>query len=191
MTVTHWDDKCYVTITKSGGSDTEYRCKTRDITVGGGEAGIEVLNVNCGQLTKRSRPEAFTIGFTDIVMLEASDWRQLKEGGTDAAQPIEVTSGTSRDQFRIALLWTNQTGVTSATNQAITGTNQAYRVVMKDCYFNSMEETWTDQLLAGSAEFSVAAQDATASGNVLWQSKDAAAGTMSTLSAYTGGNFGN
>lgn len=184
-----WQDVCWVTIAKDGGSDTHWCSKTRDITVGGGSLSIDTLNVNCGQIIKLNRPEPFEITFDNILPVTADDFRQFKEGGTDTTQPIEVTSGTSRDQFRVAILWANTTGLAGAT-VAVTD-SAAYRIVARDCYFTGMEERWTDQLLEGSATFTVPAEDSSGNGCMLWQSITGSGTTLSALTSYTAGSFGN
>ena len=181
-----WQDTCVVTIAKSGGSEVAIAAKTRDITIGGGERGLDVLNVNSGQIAKHNRQEPFEIGFDNVIPLYVDDFRQKKEGGTDASQPIQVTAGTSRDPYRIAILWANTTGV--AGEDAVANV-AARRTIIKDCYFTSMEENWADQLLEGNATFMVPALDLTGGGNVMWESNTGSGATMTALTAYTGGNF--
>lgn len=185
-----WMDKCVVTVTQESGSDTEWGAMTRDITIGGGEQAGDILNVNTGQIYKRGRHDMFTITFDNVIPIEVDDFRQFKEGGSDATQPKEVTAGYNfiygPKRFRIAIAWC-EINITSGARQAVT--DSARRLIVKDCYFTGFEENWTDQMLNGNATFQINAVNETGGHNLLWQSNDGTA-TLSTLSAYTGGNFG-
>jgi len=181
-----WMDSCWVSISRENGTETAYCSKTRDITIGGGEQGIDVLNVNCGNITKLNRPEPFEITFDNVIPLTAADWRQMKEGGTNSGNMIQVTSGQNRYKFRIAILWANTTGVQATSSIANLA---AFRIIIKDCYFTGHEENWTDQLLEGNATFKVGATDATGGGNLVWESITGSGATLSALGAYVGGNF--
>ena len=70
-----WQDECWVSIQKEDGSDGAYCSKTRDITIGGGDSGIDVLNVNCGQILKINRQEPFEISFDNVIPIFATDFR--------------------------------------------------------------------------------------------------------------------
>jgi len=185
-----WYDECLVTITQRGGSDTQYACKTGDISINGGAATWEMINTNCGQIGRPNRQEPFEIVFDNAMPVFANDFRQFKEGGSDTTDPIEVTSGTKTDnKYRLALLWTSDRTGSGATAAVGTG-SEALRVIVKDAYFTSMEEKWTvGESLLGNITFWVPALDSTGGGNVKWQSVSGGT-SMSALAAYTGGNFG-
>jgi hypothetical protein len=188
-------DKCWVTISKlSTGATTstnvEYGAKTSDITIGGGNGDLDVIRVNTGDIEKLNRQDPFEISFDNIVPLYAYDFRQMKEGGAVTTGLYTTSAGTDRGQFRVAMLWTNQTGVTSAA-QAITGSSTitAYRCVVRDARCTELEEKWAaGEVLGGTIKFKVPAIDATGGGNVQWSSIDGAQ-TLGALTTYTGGNF--
>lgn len=189
-TVKRIQEKCYVTLTEDGGSNIEFSQYTKDIDINGGKIPREVENFNIGQTQKIGRQEPYDIDFSGLRAIDTS-LQALKESDTDAQA---LTSGYaflngSKDK-RLAILWTNQPGVTSAA-QAITGSYWGLRLTFKDGGLTDNPLKWEDFMLNGEMNYFTSAYDETGGGNMQIQkcNINTSGQSMGALGSYTAGGF--
>jgi len=184
MAVDAWSEKALVSITKIGGTDVEFCTKTTSIDISGGGQDTETVRTFCGDITRLNPQEPFEISL-DVVPVYADDFDSIYFGGTDTTQPLEFTAGTSRDKYRVVILWTTDTTVTSAT-AATTAGEEAYRLIFAECYAVSFDKTYdADGYLQGTITFKCSAKDKSGDPNVAVQSDDGSGTGLAALNPYT------
>lgn len=156
-----WAETALVTITKyeaGGGTDVEFAALTETIDIDLGDKDIDqIVSVKGGRLVKKTPQDITTITFegypVDIDSAGGTGISQMFEGGTwDTTEPMVAESSINRDLFRVAIMWTDDTAVTSATS-ATTGTANAYRIVFAHAYMTSMKPSFTDGVLKFTFSF--------------------------------------
>lgn len=156
-----WAETALVSIAKyaTGGlADVEFAALTETIDIDLGDKDVDqVVNLKGGRLVKKTPQDITTITFegypVDIDSAAGTGISQMFEGGTwDTTEPMTVEASTSRDLFRLALMWTDDTAATSAAG-ATTGTSNAYRIVFAHAYMTSMKPSFTDGILKFTFSF--------------------------------------
>lgn len=190
-----WSETALVTITKyaaSGGTDVNFHAITETIDIDMGDKDIEQLvAVGGGRLIKKVPQEITTITFegypVDINSASGSGVSQMFEGGTwDTTQPLTADSSRLRDLFRVAILWTDDTSVTSAT--AATGsTTNSYRITFAHCWMTSMKPSFTDGVLKFTFSFKVAPFNRFGISQIHEESADSA--SLPALNIYNQTNY--
>jgi hypothetical protein len=133
----YWQETYLVTLSVKGGSDYEFAAKCEDVTFGGGARGITLKTlVNGGNLVQFNPQEMWTVTMT-LYPVEVSDIEQMFYGGTlGGAQPRSATNVFNRYEMRFALLFTDDTGVTSGVG-AVDATYAAYRIYATGGYITN------------------------------------------------------
>lgn len=131
-----WYDKAYISIAEEAGSENQLRAKTTSLNITGGNFDIESIETFSGKVKRIGSREDFEISFEGIPTTHQDfDW--MFHGG--AATDANVTSSSISD-FRVCLLWTNETGITDAT-QAIATASEAYREYYSEMNLVSLEKS--------------------------------------------------
>ncbi len=152
-----WEETALVSITKLDGSEIQFMTITDSIDINEGDnPGEGIPNVAGGRLWKRSPQEDGEITL-DIYPIELDStsgvglFNQYVGGtwSTGASEP-EVTDTSwaagvdrSRDQFRVVILWTNDTN-TSTANATTTGSTDSLRFAAMGVRFTSHKVSFTD-----------------------------------------------
>ena len=119
-----------------GGSEVQLRAKTTSLSVSGGNFDIESLETFSGKIKKVGPREDFEISF-DGIPISHQDFDWIFHGlSTNTA--TSITSSAVRD-YRVALLWTDEASVTSAT-QTIATASEGYREMYAECNCVSLEK---------------------------------------------------
>ncbi len=186
-------ETCLIAISKVGGSDIQFAALTETVDFDIGEKDIEgVALTNGGRVTKWTAESDSTITFEAYPLEAGTDTGTTGHGffdlmhSVDGSVPIRITNDRNRDKYRVLVLWTNDTGVT--TGQSITtNTFSALRIGMADGHFTSVKPSFTDGILKYTITFKVAAFDKTGSGNVMVESCAGASGSdiLPAIASYT------
>lgn len=190
-----WSEVGLVSISAQGGSDIEFATLTETVDIDIGEKGFESMaTLGGGRLVKFTPQEDTTI------TLEAYPVEAGTNSGTtgkgffdllntaDASQPVNISVDRVRSKYRIALMWTDNVSITSASSQ-VGLNNTALRITASDGYFTSVKPSFTDNVLKFTVTYKVPPFDKSGSANVEVASVDTSA-TLAALNAYTSSTKG-
>lgn len=187
-----WSETAFVSISKIGGSDVEFATITETVDVDFGNKEFDVINtLKGGRLVKFNPQEPSTITL-EAYPIEAGTASGTEGKGfmdllytADATQPISINFDRTRTKVRIAILWTDDTTVTSAADATAEGSS-ALRIVLKNGYVTSAKPSFTDGVLKYNVTIKCPAFDKAAAANGLIESTDGStSATLAELSAYT------
>lgn len=156
-----WYDKAFVSVSPVGGSEVEMRSFTTSFSVEGGDFDIEGLETFGGKITRVGSKNDIELSFETIPAgTRDQDW--IFHGATSSATSI-TSSATVK--YRVTALWTDQTGVTAAT-QAINTSSEAYRQIYSEAYCISANYSMdAGEHLTGELGFKLAYEDETGGQN--------------------------
>ena len=187
-----WMEKCLIAISSEGGSDVQFAAVTETVDFDIGEKGIEgIALVNGGRVTKFN-PEGDTTVTFEAYPLEAGTVSGAVGTGffdlmhtVDTSQPIRVVNDHTRTKYRILVLWTNATDMTTA-QATTTATFSGMRIGMAEAYITTVKSSFTDGMNKYTITAKCAAFDKAAAGNVMIESTDGtAAAQLPAVAAYT------
>ena len=185
-----WQEKCLISIARQGGSDVKFQGLTETVDIDLGEKDIEgVALVNGGRMLKVSPETDTTVTFEAYPLEMGTASGTTGKGffdllnGTDASQPLSMTSTHTRTKCRVALMWTNDSTATDAA-AATTGNAAGARFVFADGMITSVKPSFTDGVLKFTVNYKVPAFDKSGSANVREESTDTT-GDLPALNAYT------
>lgn len=102
---------------------------------------------------------------------------------TDTSQPLAIPSTLVRNQYRVAILWTDDSTVTDACSAVALGSN-GLRFVAAEGYFTEVNGDFTGDILKFAITFKFVPFDKSGNANWKWESCDTTA-TLDALGAYT------
>lgn len=179
-----WYETAYLSIQKLAGTEAQYRMKTTSFNHSGGNFDFEGLEVFGGKLARVGSTEDIELSF-DVIPVDATDFDKDFYGSTASSEPYQITSSLTKNKFRVTLLWTDETGITSAAQDLATA-SEAYRRVYADFYFTGFEPSFdAGDYLKGTIHFKGPVVDETGGGNILIESCDTSS-DLSALSNYSG-----
>lgn len=190
-----WSETALITITKyvaAGGTDVEFAALTETIDIDLGDKDIDIIaNLKGGRFIKKIPAAGTTVTFegypVDIDSAGGTGVSQMFHGGTwDTSEPMAVTNSISRDLFRLAILWTDDTAATSAAD-ATAATTNAYRITFAHAYMTSMKPSFTDGVLKFTFAFKIAPFNKEGVGLIHEDSGDATA--LTGLNTYSSTNY--
>lgn len=158
-----WQEKALVSVTPEGGSEVQFEALLSEIGWTGGSKDVEGMALlNGGRMRERSVQEDFE--FTGTLYIEGistsegtgiSEWfHGSGDQNTSDSTVYEFQTSHSRDNFRIAVMFTNEDGVTSATGSVGADSSvQAYRWVMEDAQLTGYEPNFDDKVLEVEVTF--------------------------------------
>jgi len=175
-----WYDKAYVCVSAESGSEVQLRAKTTSLNITGGNFDIESIDTFGGQIKRIGRRDDFEISFDGVVTsLQDFDW--MFHGVSNTATSI-TTSAVS--DYRLCLLWTDQSGVTDAA-QAITTSAEGYREIYAEANMVSCEKTMdAGEHLTASIKFKLPFEDSSGTINFKKQVCDTTS-TLAAVASYT------
>jgi len=195
-----WSETALVAIAYYGsGSETsndiQFASLTETIDIDMGDKDIDqVASIGGGRLVKKVPQDITTITLEmyplDIDAIGGTGVAQLfhdTKANWDSSEPLEVTSSRNRELYRIAILWTDDTSVTTG-NGAVTSGSNAYRIIFAHAYCTSAKPSFTDGVLKVTATFKVPAFNPNGVGNIHEQSIDGTA-TLNALNTYNSTNY--
>ena len=132
-----WYNDAYVSVSMEGGNEVQLRAKTTSLSISGGNFDIETIDTFGGQLKRVGNREELEIGFDGVVTSHQDfDW---VFHGLSTNTGTSITSSSVQD-YRVTMLWTDQTGVTLA-GQAISTSSAAYRESYAEANMTSLEKS--------------------------------------------------
>jgi len=151
------------------------------LNITGGNFDIESIDTFGGQIKRIGRRDDFEISF-DGVCTSHQDFDWIFHGKS-VETASSITSSAVAD-YRICLLWTNKTGVTSAA-EAITTSSEAYREIYAEANMISCEKSMdAGEHLTASLKFKLPFEDS--SGSINWKKEVGTTDSaLSAVNAYT------
>lgn len=195
-----WSEVALVSIARSGAADFTFAPIVETIDIDEGDNDVEfIATVRGGRIAKQIPKAETTITFEAYPVGTGST--QLSDGLahffqgdiSDSSEPISITnlrgrkidgSTTSniRFQFRVAILFTDDTAATLASGATAASTN-SYRYSAINCYLVGYKQSFTDGILKVTMTFKVAAFNKSGTGNIIIEQGNATA--LSALTSYT------
>lgn len=183
-----WWNEAYVSIQGLNGTEYQLRTKTTSFSQTGGNPDVEGLDTFGGKITRLTTKEDLEISFDGIPTSHADfDWIYAGQTASSAFGSSGVTITTSTTtKYRVTILWSDNTALTSAALQAITGTSEAYRKSFADCYCTGLEMNMdAGDVLKATITFKTTEEDANGNKNWRINAKDTTSGTLSAMNAFT------
>jgi len=176
-----WYNKCFVSVAQKNGSEVQLTAKTTNLQITGMNFDLESVDTFKGQIKRPGRREDIEITFEGIPTgVQSFDW--IFHGATSSA--TSITTSTIKD-YRITFLWTDQTGITSAT-QAIDTSSEAYRHIYAEANCTALEYEMAagEHLRVPTFTFRLAYEDDT--GSLNWKKEECdTSSALSAVPAYT------
>jgi len=191
-----WSEVCQIGITKKGGTEIQFGAMTETVDIDQGDKSIEeIVVVSGGRLVKKIPQEITKLTFEgypigiDAATTPAKGISQWFHGQTtyDSTEPLTVVSTRIREQFRVALLWTDDPAVTTSGGSTATGKN-AYRWSAFNAMLTSVKPSFTDGVLKFTFSFDVPAFNKQGTSQIAEESTEGTTG-LSALSTYNTTNF--
>ena len=184
-----WQEKAYITITEKGGSDYEFMAYSEDIKIKFGSKDFDLVHTLGDAVYKKYSPVGETTVTISLYAIKGADEpaiTQLFFGDTsDTTQPISVDFSKTRKEVRLAVLWTEASGISSATD-AVSAGEAATRVVLKEGEIIDFDlEFATDTALKGTVTIKFPPYDCDGNKTINVESTDGSdASGLSALSSY-------
>ena len=176
-----WSEIGYVSITVLSGSAVEFRTLTETVDIDIGDKDFDAIPLINGGRVVKFNPQEPTEITLEAYPVEAGTVSGAVGKGffdllntQDASQPLSVNVDHTRTKYRMTLLWTDSTSVTTA-ETIVSGAKAGLRVMCADGYFTSAKPSFTDGILKWTVKYKVPAFDKSASANVKIESTDGTA----------------
>ncbi|MDY6788793.1 MAG: hypothetical protein SVV03_02410 [Candidatus Nanohaloarchaea archaeon] len=170
-----WQEKALVSVTPKGGTEVQFEANLSEIGWTGGAKDVEGTPLlNGGRMRERSAQEDFeftgTLYITGVSTAEGTGIGEWFHGSSDQSTKstvYEFKTSHARDDFRIAVLFTNDSNVTSASGSVGADSSvQAYRWIMEDAQLTEYEPNFDDKVLEVEVTFVASPFDDSANSNV-------------------------
>jgi len=180
-----WQERALITLREYNSATVVFQFwgKTDDIKISGGGRKISLKQLmNGGNLIKFDPQEMIEAVITTYPT-EINTGMQTSMGVTHAtAQPLSATNALTRKNFRLSIMWTDDTAADSA-EDATTTLYKAMRLVLTNCYSRNELPTFDDKELKYSLEVEAAPFKASLTsglpdGNLKIESTDGEAGDI-------------
>ena len=183
-----WQQTCLIAISALDGSDVQFAGLTETVKMDFGDKDTEGKPLcNGGRVTKFNAEGDATISF-EAYPMEAGNGKGFYDllHETTGAAPQRIINNRIRTKYRILLLWTNQTSVTTA-EQVITDTYSGIRVGLAGAYFTKHDMDFSDGELKFTVEAKAAAFDKSGNGQKMLESCAGASETdiLPAIASYT------
>jgi len=184
-----WSETALVAVAAQAGSDMTFHTITETVDIDIGEKGFDIIStLGGGRLVKFTPQEPTTVTLEAYPVDAGTASGTTGKGffgmlNTEGTEPLDLDSDRKRNKYRIALLWTDSTSITTANEEVGTGT-YCMRFVAADGYFISVKPSYTDKLLKFTIVYKVPPFDKDGTANIVIQSTDASA-TLTALASYT------
>jgi len=186
---TFGEGSTYLSITKKGGSDIDFKAIIETIDVPDGEKGFETFKTIAGGRLKKFNPQedieitlegyAIEVGSTSTTGNGFYDLMHTQ----DTSQPLSISTDHTHDEYQLVILATDNTSQADATSATSSGDN-AMRWVFKNGHFTKVNASFTDGVWKFSITYKVPPFDKSNSSNVTYESTDGS-DVLSAVSAYS------
>lgn len=184
-----WSERGKVAICVEGGSDVDFEILTDTTDIDMGDKDIEAIATMAGGRLVKYIPQEVTTITLEAYPLEAGTASGSTGKGffdlmntQDASQPVSVSVDLVRNRYRMALLWTNDTGNASA-DAAVASGSYALRII--GCgFFTSVKPSYTDGVVKFTVQMKCPPFKKDGTANVNIKSCDTTA-TMAALTTFS------
>jgi len=177
-----------VAIAPKGGSDVDFAAAITSIDIDMGDKDFDAIaTLRGGRLVKPTPEDVTTITFEGYpVNLDTTStdvWQRFFTTSSNwtTSDPLSVSNSRNRENYRVVILWTEDTTVTSATAAV---SSEALRAIFTNCQLISVKPSFTDNELKVTFKFKCAPYDKSGNSNITWESTDGSTG-LSALSSYS------
>jgi len=188
-----WTEWGLLAISPKGGSFVEYNGSIdRDsLEITQGTKDFDIIQLLNGGCLEKPNPEgeyvmSFDIYFTDLDTSDNSGILQLfhtTSSNWDTSDPRSVTNSRNRDQFKVVVLFTDDTTVSSATSQIVD--HNACRFILTNARFvEATPVSFGDGILKVTCKFKAAPYTKAGAGNFTVESLSGS-GTLNEVAAYS------
>jgi len=188
-----WCETAYVTLSFQSGTDIEFRAITETIDIDGIEKDFEsIATIGGGRIVKFTPSPDITVTLEAYPLEVGTASGDTGKGFFDfmnsssigGSQPLEIEFSRTRKPVRLAILFTEDTSVTKATDATNAG-YKATRFVFVDGYVTSVKPSYTDKVLKYTITVKFPPFDSSGNANFKVESDDGTGTGLSALSAYT------
>lgn len=190
-----WQERAFVTIQKKGGSAYDFHSDLSEIGFSGGSKDVEGQPLmNGGRMTQYSSQEDFefsgTLYMSGVSAEDSTGIASYFHGSDDQKDSntgqYEYETSLTRDDFVIAVLFTNDTAVDSALDDVASG-SEGYRFICADAKLTEYEQNFDDMVLQVEVTFIIPPFDVAGNSRVVEQEQTDSA--SAALSVPTDGAF--
>lgn len=178
-TVDAWTESCHIAITDTSNSIIKLEALTETVDIDEGEKDMEGTPILNGGRVIKFTPEGDTTVTLEAYPTEAGTmaWAATPDGKgfwdlkdtVDSIEPISIAADHTRTRYRLAVLWTDDTTVTSA-QDSTTATAYAMRWSGANGYITAVKPSFTDGILKFSVTFKVTPFNKAATANITRES---------------------
>jgi len=188
-----WMETCLISISKLSGTEAQFAGLTETVDFDVGEKDIEGIPIVNGGRVANFKPEGdSTITFEAYPLQSGTVSGATGTGffdllhSQDSSVPLRISNDHDRDKYRVLVIWTNDSSVTTA-QSITTNTHSAMRIGMADGHFTSVKPSFTDGILKYTVMFKCPAFDKAAASNVMIEScaGTTASDILPAIAAYT------
>ena len=194
-----WQEVCLVTIQKAGGTAYEFHAISSTVDISEPDYPWEgIPNLAGGRIPKQSPQEDGEVTFEMYAVrtdpnIDNGGLHQHHVGGTaDTSQPLITDTSwvagvhRQRDTFLVAIRWTTDTAMTSATEVTSTADKTALRFYAKLARLTSHKSSFTDGILKQTVTFKFPAMNPTGTtAPWAWESTDDTDTSVQPALTYT------
>ena len=188
--VDSWSEIGLVSITAQSGTAVEFKTLTETVDIDIGDKDFDTIATLAGGRVVKFTPEEPVEITLEAYPVEAGTVSGAVGKGffdllhtQDASQPLSIAVDHTRTKYRMTMLWTDSTTVTTA-ETTVSGSKAALRIMAADGFFTSAKPSFTDGILKWTVKYKVPAFDKSAVANVKIESTDGTA-DMAAPAAYT------
>ena len=189
-----WNELALIAIAEEGGTDVNYAAMTSSIriTEGGKPCDqISFLDASKGVIKRPAGPIEITFegypldadasGGTGVIQHYDSELTR------DTTDPFQVDATVRRDRYRVCILWTDDTDLTTSAVAAVTLSTNSLRYILANAYMTSHDWEFTGDGLKVTFAFWAPAVNKGKSTNRRIESVDGAitTGVITALASYT------
>jgi len=177
-----WFEKMFLSVSEKGASEIQLMAFTNSFSTSGGSPEFSSLEVFGGKIPKAGSRGDWTLNF-DGIPATTRDFDWIFHGVT--ASSTAITTSDSKD-YRVTLLWSDETGITSAI-QAIATSSEAYRRSYAECKCTQLDYNMdAGEHLTATMAFTLATEDETGGQNYQFEHSPTSS-ALTALSAYAAG----
>jgi len=185
-----WSELGLVGITLLGGSEVQFATITETVDIDIGDKDFDAIATLAGGRLVKFNPQDVTTITLEAYPLEAGTAAGSTGEGffhlmntIDASQPQSIAVDHQRDKYQVVVLWTEDTTVTTASS-AVTNSNEAMRIVVKNGYFTGVKPAFTDGVLKFTVTFKCPPFNKAGTANVTMESTDGT-GDLAAVGSYS------
>lgn len=158
----------------------------------GDKDGEGIALVNGGRIWKRTPEGDFEVTLKiyplDTDQTASSDLAQgfqNTDSNWDASEPFADTNSRNREDFRVVILWTDDTSVSTASATTSSG-SASRRITFKQAYMTSYKDMFDDKIVSAEVTFKGPAFNKSGTGNVIREScKDGGGAGLPASGSYS------